>query len=484
MSQLNLSRRKVLALPVGVAASSVLAQLPSTVVAAEATPKIDNNLDIARIAEEAYIFGYPLVTTYMTRQVMTNVARPEGIRAPINQFANVREYPTAAFTGITAPNADTLYSEGWLDLGPEPIVVSWPDMGDRYYLFPMLDGWTNVIASPGTRTTGTRAQTYVITGPRYQGPLPAGIPRISSPTDLLWVHGRTYCTGTPEDYEKVHALQDQYRLVPLSAWGKGEYKASAGQVDPSVDMKTAVREQVNNLSPADYFSLLAKLMETNGPVAADAPAVAQFTRIGLVPGKALDFAGLSPTIQQAMTTARDAAIKRIMAQEKGGGLALENGWVVMLKAGVYGTDYVQRAFVTAVGLGANTPEDAVYPFAQNDLGGAKLDGTAKYVIRFAPGAFPPARGFWSLTMYNDKWFFVANPLNRYTLSQRNQLKRNEDGSTDLFLQADNPGPSHESNWLPTPRGDFILMFRIYMPAEAPAFSILDGTWKPPAVQKV
>ncbi len=165
---------------------------------------------------------------------------------------------------------------------------------------------------------------------------------------------------------------------------------------------------------------------------------------------------------------------RIMAQEKGGGLTLENGWVVMLRTGVYGTDYVQRAFVTAVGLAANDPRDAVYPFELNDAQGAKLDGKNSYVIRFAPRAFPPARGFWSLTMYNDKWFFVANPLNRYTLSQRNASKRNADGSMDLYLQADNPAKDRESNWLPAPQGEFILMFRLYMPEEAPAF--FDSGW--------
>ncbi|OKO68266.1 membrane protein [Bradyrhizobium sp. AS23.2] len=483
MGRLRMSRRGMLTLPIGAAASTAIAQLPAFA-QTDLPVRTNDEAEAAQIATDAYVFGYPLVTTYMTRQVMTNVARPEGIRSPVNQFANVREYPTATFTGITAPNADTLYSEGWLDLGPEPIVLSWPDMGDRYYLFPMLDAWTNVIAAPGTRTTGGGAQAYVITGPRYTGPVPADLPRISSPTDLLWVHGRTYCTGTPEDYKKVHALQDQYRLVPLSAWGKGEYKPPVSKVDPSVDMKTAVRDQVERLSPADYFALLAKLMATNGPVAADAAAMAHFARIGLVPGQPFDFSTLPPAIQRGVSNAREAGIKRIMGQDKGGGLALENGWVVMLKTGVYGTDYVQRAFVTAVGLGANDPKDAVYPFTQMDAQGAKLDGKNKYVIRFAPGAFPPARGFWSLTMYNDKWFFVANPLNRYTLSQRNTLKRNADGSTELYLQADYPGKDRESNWLPTPQGEFILMFRLYMPEEAPAFSILDGTWKPPSVQKV
>lgn len=474
MSPLFLSRRGALVLSIGAVASTALAQVPTTADEAEA----------ARIGTDAYVFGYPLITTYMTRQVMTNVVRPEGMRAPINQFANVREYPTAAFTGVTAPNADTLYSEGWLDLGPEPIVVAWPEMGDRYYLFPMLDAWTNVIASPGTRTTGGRAQAYVLTGPRYTGPVPADIPRISSPTDLLWVHGRTYCDGTPEDYRKVHALQDQYRLVPLGAWGRGDYRAPAGRVDPSVDMHAAVRDQVDRLSPADYFTLLARLMATNGPVAADAPAIAQFARIGLVPGQPLDFSRLPPAVQRGLTTARRSGLERIMGQERHGGLTIENGWVVTLKTGVYGTDYVQRAFVTAVGLGANDPQDAVYPFTLHDDQGRKLDGNNRYVLRFAPGALPPARGFWSLTMYNDKWFFAANALNRYTLSQRNDLKRNADGSTDLYIQSESPGKEHEANWLPAPRGEFILMLRLYLPEQSPAFSILNGTWRPPPVRMV
>lgn len=474
MNQPLLLRRGVLALPIGAVASTALAQTPGEVDEAEA----------ARIGTDAYVFGYPLITTFMTRQVMTNVTRPEGTRAPINQFANVREYPNASFTGVTAPNADTLYSEGWLDLGPEPIVVSWPDMGDRYYLFPMLDAWTNVIASPGARTTGGRAQAYVLTGPRYSGPVPADIPRISSPTDLLWVHGRTYCDGTPEDYRKVHTLQDQYRLVPLSAWGHGDFRPPEGRVDPAVDMRTAVRDQVDGLNPAEYFALMARLMADNGPVSADAPAMAQFARIGLVAGQAFDFARLPPAVQRGLAAAHRAGLERIMGQERHGGLSVVNGWVVPLKAGVYGTDYVQRAFITAIGLGANEPQDAVYPFALHDEQGIKLDGTNRYVMRFPPGQLPPARGFWSLTMYNDKWFFVANALNRYTLSQRNDLKRNPDGSVDLHIQAENPGGERDANWLPAPRGEFILMLRLYMPEQPPAFSILNGTWRPPPVRKV
>jgi hypothetical protein len=321
-------------------------------------------------------------------------------------------------------------------------------------------------------------RTYLLTGPRYTGPVPAGMARIASPTDLLWILGRTYCTGTPEDYRAVHALQDRYRLVPLSAWGKGDWRPPEGRVDPAVDMRTAVREQVDRMPVADYFGLLARLMETNPPAAADAPAVARMARVGIVPGRPFDAAKLP---QGALDRARGAALERIKAQARE--LEFRNGWILTTGTGVYGTDYPQRAFVTAIGLGANRPQDAVYPVTHSDGDGRRLNGANRYVLRFPPSETPPARGFWSLTMYNDRFFFVANPLNRYTLSPRDSLKHNADGSLDLFVQADDPGPERQSNWLPAPRSDFTLMMRLYWPKAPPALSVLDGTWAPPAVQR-
>jgi hypothetical protein len=211
------------------------------------------------IGEDAYIYGYPLVTMDITRQVMTNVAAPEGLRAPMGQFINARDYPTAAFRDVTTPNADTLYSVAWLELSKEPYVLSLPDEGERYYLMPMLSGWTDVFQVPGTRTTGDKAQTYAITGPGWTGTPPPGVTQYKSPTNIVWILGRTYCTGTPEDYKAVHALQDQYRLVPLGAYGK-PYTPPPGEVDPSIDMKTPVRDQVNRMDAATYFKRLAALM--------------------------------------------------------------------------------------------------------------------------------------------------------------------------------------------------------------------------------
>jgi hypothetical protein len=430
------------------------------------------------LAIEAYIFGYPLVTVEMTRRVTTNAAKPEGLHGPMGQFASAREYPTAAFKDVTAPNADTLYSSAWLDLSKEPYILHIPDEHGRYYLMPMLESWTNVFADPGTRTTGTGAGDFAIVGPGWHGELPPGVEELRASTNLVWIIGRTYCTGTPEDYAAVHAIQDEYKLVPLSAWGK-PYTPPPGTVDASIDMKTPVRQQVERMDTVSFLTLLAGLMKQNPPYAEDAPVLERLKRIGLVPGQDFDPSKIvsAPGIQDVPKL----AVERIEGHFQSAGKDV-NGWVFFNPAGRYGTDYIQRALITRYGLGCNIEEDAVYPSARTDNAGQKLDGANKYVIRFPKGQMPPARGFWSLTMYDAQWFFVANPLNRYTLSQRNALTSNPDGSVNLYIQAASPGPDKESNWLPAPSGPFILTLRMYWPKEHPP-SILDGTWKPPPVEK-
>ena len=432
--------------------------------------------EAAAIATEAYIYGYPLVTMEMTRRVMTNTAKVEGTHAPMFNLCSLREYPTAAFKDVTAPNADTLYTTAWLDLGKEPWVLHVPDMGDRYYLFPMLSGWTDVFQVPGKRT-GVKGGDFAITGPGWKGTLPAGVQEYKSPTNMVWIIGRVYCTGTPEDYKAVHELQDKLALAPLSYFGK-PFTPPAGKVDPGIDLKTPVRDQVNKLDAGAYFNLLATLMKDNPPAEADAPIVAKMAKIGLAPGKPFDLGKLDPAIAREIQNAPKPAFEKIMAEFKK--VPPVNGWAFTTKAGVYGTDYLLRALITAIGLGANRPQDAIYPTTEADADGKLYDGTNKYLIHFAKGQMPPVKGFWSLTMYNAEFFFVDNPLNRYTLSERNKFNVNPDGSVDLYLQKDNPGPEKEANWLPSPAGKFVLMFRFYWPEDA----VINGTWKPPAVQKV
>jgi hypothetical protein len=417
----------------------------------------------------------------MTRRVMTNVAVPSDKYAPMGQFALMREYPTAAFRDVTAPNADTLYSVAWLDLSREPYLFSVPDAHGRYYLMPMLDAWTTVFQVPGTRTTGTKPQRYAITGPGWTGTLPAGAVEYKSPTNLVWILGRTYCTGTPEDYQKAHEFQDQLSLVPLSAYGKNQ-TPPPGHVDPNINMKTPVRDQVDALDAEAYFKLMAELMKKNPPTAADAPFVARMSRIGLVPGQDFDIKKLDSATADAIRKVPDLGRAKIKARSLKMG-TLVNGWNVILKTGVYGTDYLDRAVITAVGLGANLPDDAVYPTSVATADDKPYNGANRYAIHFDKSQLPPVRGFWSLTMYNSEFFFVDNPLNRYTLSERNKLKFNPDGSVDLYLQGANPGPEKESNWLPAPNGKFKLMLRLYWPNETDP-TILNRTWKPPAVQQV
>ena len=439
--------------------------------------------EIESAAIDAYVYGYPLVTMELTRRNFTNVAAPNGKSAPMGTFVNVPKYPAASDKRVTAPNADTLYSTAWIDVGKEPYILHVPDEHGRFYLMPMLSGWTDVFADPGTRTTGTAAADFAITGPGWHGTLPPGIKaEYKSPTNIVWVLGRTYSTGTPDDYKAVNAIQAQYKLTPLSALGH-PYTPPRGTVHPAWNTKLPVREQVDSMDGAAFFRLLGELMKTNPPAAADAPMVATMAKIGLVPGQDFDPTKLNPVQTAAIQAAPRPAQGSIMGLLNE--VKLTNGWSVLVNGmGVYGTNYRLRALVTAIGLGANRPQDAIYPIGAVDAGGKPFDGANRYVMHFAPGQLPPVDGFWSLTMYDDKYFFVPNRLDRYTLSARNALKKNADGSVDLYLQASSPGAAKESNWLPTTKsGKFIPMLRLYWPKETPP-SILDGSWKPPPIEKV
>ena len=437
--------------------------------------------ELAAVAMDAYIYGYPLVTMEMTRRVLTNVPKPEGKLAPMGQFAKLRTYPSPVDKAVTAPNADTLYTLAWLDVSKEPWVLSIPDMKDRYFLMPMLSGWTDVFQVPGTRTTGTEAQKYAITGPVWTGTLPDGVTEYKSPTGMVWIIGRIYCTGTPKDYKAVHALQDKFAVVPLSAYGK-PYSPPPGNMDTNIDMKTAVREQVHAMDAAAYFKLFAELLKTNPPAAADAPIIEKMAKIGIVPGKDFDIGKADPTVAKALQAAPKAGQEKIMAELKNMANPV-NGWTYSTKLGIYGTEYLARASVTAILLGANRSQDTIYPTSVTDADGKPYDGAKNYVMHFDKDQMPPANAFWSLTMYDADYFFVPNKLNRYTLSSRNKFKTNPDGSVNLCIQNSSPGKDKEANWLPAPGGRFILMLRLYWPKVTPP-SIIDGTWKPPAVKMV
>ena len=432
------------------------------------------------IGVEAYVYFYPLVLMDLTRRQLTNVEAGKMVgRGPMNTFTHVRAYPTAEFREVVRPNFDTLYSISFLDLTKEPVVVSAPDTGSRYYMLPMLDMWTDVFAVPGKRTSGTKPGNFAVVPPGWQGQLPSGLQKIQASTPYVWIIGRTQTNG-PKDYDAVHKVQDGYTITPLSQWGKTPQPVTA-VIDPSVDMKTPPLDQVNKMPAAAYFKYAAELVKLNPPHSTDWSLVARLKRIGIEPGKSFDFEGLDPSVRQALEKAATDGLKGMYAKIPTVG-RVTNGWSMNTDTmGVYGNYYLKRAIVAMMGLGCNQPDDAIYPINLTDGDGKPLVGEQKYVLHFNKEEIPPVNAFWSVTMYDEAGFQVANPINRFAIGDRDELKYNADGSLDLYLQHESPGSGKESNWLPSPaKGKLGVTMRLY----APKAQILDGRWNPPAIRQV
>jgi hypothetical protein len=414
----------------------------------------------------------------LTRKQSTNIEPGKEVgKGPMNAFTNMREYPPADYKGVVRVNFDTLYSIAWLDMTEEPMIVSAPNTNGRYYLLPMLDMWTDVFASPGWRSTGTQARNFLITPPNWTMNELVGMTRISAPTPYVWIIGRTKTDG-PQDYDAVHKIQDGYKVTPLSEWGKPA-KPVQVKIDPTVDVKTPPKVQVDAMPAGKFFAYAAELMKVIPPHITDQPMVAQLKKIGIEPGKSFDMDKADAAIQRALARAPDEA-QQLMAKIPA--IArVTNGWSMNTDTmGVYGNYYLKRAIVAQVGLGANLPEDAIYPFNLADEAGKPLDGANKYTLHFEKGHTPPANAFWSVTLYDAEGFQVANPLNRFAVSSWMPFKYNADGSLDLYFQNESPGEDREANWLPAPEGAFNLTMRIY----APKSEVLTGKWSPPPVTRV
>ncbi len=426
------------------------------------------------VIKEAYIYGYPLVTFDMVRKQQTNVSVPDDQHAPMGQVIKMRSFPSVDNRCCAAPNTDTYYTMVWLDVSDEPWVIEIPDMGNRYYMFPFLDGWSEVFFVASPKTTGNSPQKYVVTGPSYTGSIPEGFTQLKSSTGIVWVLGRIYCTGTPEDVIEAHLLQDKIISVPLSSYGK-EYALPVGIVDPKIDMVTSVREQVNSLNLKDYFTYLAELLKKNPPRPEDKELIKRISEIGIIPGQDFDASKL-PLLGQKV----DPKLSLLEMVEELKKQHTTNGWLFFTKGvGNFGTDYILRGMANLLGPGWNRPKDAVYPLTQKDSNGDNYDGSKyNYVMRFEKGQLPPAEAFWSVTLYDKDFFFVPNSINRYSLAERDSLLTSPDGSIELFIQAESPGTEKERNWLPSPKGKFCLVMRMYQPRETSP-SILNGSWTPP-----
>jgi len=437
------------------------------------------------IAVDAYVYFYPIMSMDVSRKQFTNGTTD--FRGPMNTFVNVPEYPPANFKGVVRSNFDTLYSVSWLDMTKEPVVITAPDTDGRYYLLPMLDMWTDVFASPGWRTTGTRAGTFLVTPAGWRPDLrdrfaeefklPKDTQRIEAPTPYVWLIGRTKTDGPP-DYDAVHKIQAGYKVTLLSDFGKAP-KPVEFKPDPTVDMKTPPKTQVDTMNAGVYFAYAAELLKLHPPHITDEPIIAQIKKIGIEPGKSFDIGKLDPAVQRALETAPKDA-QKLMAWKLPTLARVANGWSMNTDTvGVYGNYYLKRAILSQQGLGANVVEDAIYPLNLGDEAGKPLDGVNKYTITFEKGAAPPVNAFWSITLYDQDGFQVGNALNRFAVSSWMPFKYNADGSLDLYFQNESPGKDLEANWLPAPKAPFNLTMRLY----APKSEALTGKWNPPPVVK-
>ncbi|MBS1846286.1 MAG: DUF1254 domain-containing protein [Actinobacteria bacterium] len=428
------------------------------------------------IALEAYVYLYPLVLMHRTRLQATNVEHPgEHLgRSPVDTFAHLREYPPASFKDVVKPNFDTLYSPAWLDLREEPRIISLPAT-DLYYLAPIYDMWSDLFASPGTRTNGAVAGDFAICGPGWEGELPEGVKRLDCPTPWAWTIVRT--KAAPATYPEVRAFQDQLAITRLAEW-PGPASEVVGTLDPAVDGETPPLRQVFALDGAEFFGQAMEILKEIPTHAADNPILERMERIGLVPGESLDVAA-TPEGGEVLKAAVPAAIARITERQKSLVAPIE-GWLSVTESiGSWGVNYLRRACIDLIGLGANLPEDAVYPISYFDADGKPYDGSSAYVLHFDADALPPAKAFWSLTMYEEEGFQVPNQLDRFAIGDRDDLRFNDDGSLDLQIAATEPAEG-SANWLPAPTGSFNLCLRLYYPEAG----VLDGSWRPPGVRKI
>ncbi|MBF4491564.1 DUF1254 domain-containing protein [Flavobacterium sp. MR2016-29] len=431
------------------------------------------------LAKDAYLFGLPVVFFEKQVDFQSYTTKVTDKRAPINQFFHYRAFVEASDRSVVGFNVDNLYSIADLDLSKEPLVLFVPQMGNRFWLMQVIDAWNGVPAAPGSRTYGGKGGTFLITGPDYKGDIPKDMEVIKCPTNLAVIGGRTYCAGK-SDYATVNKLQDQYKLVPLSQWGKNYIPPANVPLKEGVDGTTLVNKQFASLTAEQFYKNLNRLMANNPPYASDSVMVKKIEKLGIKPGADFSLSTFKPDIAKAIEEGYKEGFEAMMKESAQLG-KIVNGWSLTYDMGKYGTRYTYRAAWTYFGIGGNILEDAFYPLAQTDADKNPLDSSNKYTLTFAKNQIPPASAFWSLTMYDFDAYLVPNPLKRYALGDRSNLKFEKDGSLTIYMQNTTPGKDKESNWLPTPNsGKFKVALRLYVPKP----EVTSGKWLPPAIQKV
>ena len=436
------------------------------------------------VGRMAYLWGWPLVYVYNQRTALTHV--PEtGLLAgvmpisPMNQIGMLTGYINPGETFIAIPNQDVVYGLGYLSLAQEPVVMQVPPFGERFWTFPVYDARTDEISELGLQY-GTKPGFYMVVGPHWKGTTPAGIAGVvRSSTDFAVAMPRIFMNDTPEDRAALLPALSQILIYPLSQFDRKMKTKDWSKLPTFPVPKEKSRPKYSSkqppwVDPGTFFEELPTVMQQVPPMPGEE---ALYNLIASV----LDAAGKDPEVMKTLREtafATDPELVAPMMQWRYEGQPAGNGWTTASNNAAFGTDYKHRMGAVKAYPYANVRKETVYLYTSNDSKLQPLVGKSSYEVTFPKGELPPAKGFWSLTVYNPEHFFYPNALNRFALGTKNKtLKYNDDGSLTLYLGNKSPGKEKESNWLPAPAGDFSIWIRAYWPDQA----ILDGKWKPPVV---
>ncbi|MFM0653461.1 DUF1254 domain-containing protein [Paraburkholderia sediminicola] len=445
------------------------AQASATPPAASATARPD---EARSIAKDAFIYAYPMLFNYKTMYEQAIDPKAKAYVGGFGKFRNYSQPYGPENKEIVTPNNDTPYSWAWLDLRREPWVLTVPVVpNDRYFVFQWIDLFTYNFAYIGSRTTGNQGGHYLFAGPNWHGETPKGIDKVfKSETDFILTLGRTALNG-PDDVKAMQAIQKQYRLMPLSSFEHTE-------APPPVPKLAFPRWDEAKATSVDFISYLNFLLQfTQPPAPSEVELMQRFSKIGIAPGKPFDASTLPADTQQAIATGVADGKAALADAEK----HTTSSYDIFGSREEMNGDYTKRAAAAAMGIYGNTKEEAVYVGTRVNADHEQLLGSQPYVIHFDKKDLPPAKFFWSMTMYDlPGRHLVANPIRRYSIGDRTKgLKYGADGSLDIYVQHDSPGKNKESNWLPAPEGAYDVIARIYGPDQ----SVFDGTWKFPVPQK-
>jgi len=448
--------------------------LTFTTHAADVTPT-----EARAIVKEAYIYGFPMVDNYRIQYgYFVDTKNPE-YKAPWNQLKNIPRVYTPADTAIQTPNSDTPYSFIGMDLRAEPIVLTVPKIEkERYFSIQLIDAYTFNFDYIGSRTTGNGGGSFMIAGPNWKGETPKGVKKVMrSETEFVLGAYRTQLFN-PGDIDNVKKVQAGYKAQTLSAF----LGTAAPKAAPVIDFIKPLTPAEEKTSP-EFFNILNFVLQFCPTDPSETELMERFAKIGVGAGKTIDASKLSPEMK--------AAVEQGVADAWAAFGELEKEFAAgkITSGDVFGTraylknNYLYRMGAAVLGIYGNSKQEAMYPMYLVDEAKQKMTGANRYTLRFAPGQLPPVHAFWSLTMYEmPQSLLVANPINRYLINSPMlpQLQRDADGGLTLLIQNESPGKDKEANWLPAPKGPFVMAMRLYWPKE----EAVDGKWTAPPAQQV